>query len=147
MTSNIGSQFIQDYQHDESEMRRRVTEAMRQHFRPEFLNRVDDTIIFHPLDAELLKRIVDMQVVLVEKRLADRKIAIELTDAARQVLAEDGFDLVYGARPLKRVIQREVLNPLASKILTGEVQEGSRIVVDAEARKLVFRQAARHAVA
>jgi ATP-dependent Clp protease ATP-binding subunit ClpB len=145
MTSNIGSQFIQEYQHDEPAMRRKVTEAMREHFRPEFLNRVDDTIIFHPLDADVLKRIVDMQVALVERRLADRKIEIELTDAARQVLAEEGFDLVYGARPLKRVIQRDVLNPLASKILTGEVQEGTRVVVDAEARKLVFRQAARHA--
>jgi ATP-dependent Clp protease ATP-binding subunit ClpB len=139
MTSNIGSQFIQDYQHDEAEMRRRVTEAMRQHFRPEFLNRVDDTIIFHPLDAEALKRIVDIQIGMVEKRLADRKIEIELTDAARQFLAEEGFDLVFGARPLKRVIQRDVLNPLAAKILAGEVHEGSRVVVDAEGRRLVFR--------
>jgi ATP-dependent Clp protease ATP-binding subunit ClpB len=139
MTSNIGSQFIQDYQHDEEEMRRRVTEAMRQHFRPEFLNRVDDTIIFHPLDADVLKRIVDIQVALVQRRLADRKVEIELTDPARQLLAEEGFDLVYGARPLKRVIQRDVLNPLASKILSGEVREGSRMIVDAEGRKLVFR--------
>jgi len=141
MTSNIGSQFIQDYQHDEAEMRRRVTESMRQHFRPEFLNRVDDTIIFHPLDAEMLKRIVDIQVALVQKRLADRKIEIELTDAAKQLLAEEGFDLVYGARPLKRVIQRDVLNPLAAKILAGEVREGARVVVDAEGRGLVFRPA------
>jgi ATP-dependent Clp protease ATP-binding subunit ClpB len=139
MTSNIGSQFIQDYQHDEAEMRRRVTEAMRQHFRPEFLNRVDDVIIFHPLDAEMLKRIVDIQVALVQKRIADRKIEIELTDAARQLLAEEGFDLVYGARPLKRVIQRDVLNPLAGKILAGEVREGARVVVDAEGRSLIFR--------
>jgi ATP-dependent Clp protease ATP-binding subunit ClpB len=140
MTSNIGSQFIQDYQHDEEEMRRRVTEAMRQHFRPEFLNRVDDTIIFHPLDAEALKRIVDIQVGLVRKRIADRHIEVELTDGARQLLAEEGFDLVYGARPLKRVIQRDVLNPLAAKILAGEVREGGRILVDAEGRTLVFRQ-------
>jgi ATP-dependent Clp protease ATP-binding subunit ClpB len=139
MTSNIGSQFIQDYQNDEAEMRRRVTEAMRQHFRPEFLNRVDDLIIFHPLDAEVLKRIVDIQVSLVQKRLADRKVTIELTEAARQLLAEEGFDLVYGARPLKRVIQRDVLNPLAGRILAGDVKEGSRIVVDVEGRNLVFR--------
>ncbi len=143
MTSNIGSQFIQDYQNDEEEMRRRVTEAMRQHFRPEFLNRVDDTIIFHPLDAEALKRIVDIQVGLVQKRLADRKIEIELTDAARQLLAEEGFDVVFGARPLKRVIQRDVLNPLAAKILQGEVEEGSRVVVDAVGRSLSFRPFAR----
>ncbi len=139
MTSNIGSQFIQDYQNDEEEMRRRVTEAMRQHFRPEFLNRVDETIIFHPLDAEALKRIVDIQVALVQKRLQDRKIEIELTDAARQLLAEEGFDVVFGARPLKRVIQWDVLNPLAGKILAGEVREGARVVVDAEGRHLSFR--------
>jgi ATP-dependent Clp protease ATP-binding subunit ClpB len=113
---------------------------MRQHFRPEFLNRVDDTIIFHPLDAEALKRIVDIQVGLVRKRIADRHIEVELTDGARQLLAEEGFDLVYGARPLKRVIQRDVLNPLAAKILAGEVREGGRILVDAEGRTLVFRQ-------
>ena len=147
MTSNVGSQFIQDYQHDEAEMRRRVTESMRQHFRPEFLNRVDDIIIFHPLDADMLKRIVDIQVALVQKRLGDRKIEIELTDAARQLLAEEGFDLVYGARPLKRVIQRDVLNPLAAKILGGEVQEGARVVVDAQNRALVFHPAAKPATA
>jgi ATP-dependent Clp protease ATP-binding subunit ClpB len=147
MTSNIGSQYIQDYQNDEAEMRRRVTEAMRQHFRPEFLNRVDDIIIFHPLDAEVLKKIVGMQVTLVQKRLADRKIEIELTDAAKELLAEEGFDMVYGARPLKRVVQRDILNPLASKILSGEVKEGSRVRVDAEGRKLVFRPLVRDAAA
>jgi ATP-dependent Clp protease ATP-binding subunit ClpB len=139
MTSNIGSQYIQDYRNDEEEMRQRVTEAMRQHFRPEFLNRVDDTIIFHPLDTEVLKKIVDMQVALVQKRLADRKIEIQLTDAAKGLLAEEGFDLVYGARPLKRVVQRDILNPLATRILNGDVKEGSRVQVDAEGRKLVFR--------
>ncbi len=141
MTSNIGSQFIQDLQNDEEEMRRRVMEAMRQHFRPEFLNRVDDTIIFHPLDTEALKRIVDIQVGLVKKRLSDRKIDIELTDGAKELLAEEGFDLVYGARPLKRVIQRDVLNPLAAKILSGEVREGARVIVDREGRRLAFRPA------
>jgi ATP-dependent Clp protease ATP-binding subunit ClpB len=147
MTSNIGSQYIQDYRNDEDEMRRRVTEAMRQHFRPEFLNRVDDTIIFHPLDGEVLKRIVGMQVALVQKRLADRKIEIELTEAAKELLAEEGFDLIYGARPLKRVVQRDILNPLASKILSGEVQEGARVQVDAEGRRLVFRPVVRDAAA
>jgi ATP-dependent Clp protease ATP-binding subunit ClpB len=142
MTSNIGSQYIQDLRNDEEEMRRRVTEAMRQHFRPEFLNRIDDTVIFHPLDAEVLKRIVEIQVGLVQKRLSDRKIEIELTEAAKELLAEEGFDMVYGARPLKRVIQRDVLNPLASKILSGEIREGSRVVVDRDDRRLVFRAAA-----
>jgi ATP-dependent Clp protease ATP-binding subunit ClpB len=143
MTSNIGSQDIQEYQNDEAEMRRRVTEAMRRHFKPEFLNRVDDTIIFHPLDAEVLKQIVGMQVSLVQKRLADRKIEIELTAAARELLAEEGFDMVYGARPLKRVVQRDILNPLASRILAGEIKEGSRVRVDVEGRKLVFRSVVR----
>jgi ATP-dependent Clp protease ATP-binding subunit ClpB len=143
MTSNIGSQDIQEYQNDEAEMRRRVTEAMRRHFKPEFLNRVDDTIIFHPLDAEVLRQIVGMQVSLVQKRLADRKIEIELTDAARELLAEEGFDMVYGARPLKRVVQRDILNPLASRILAGEIKEGSRVRVDVEGRKLVFRSVVR----
>jgi ATP-dependent Clp protease ATP-binding subunit ClpB len=143
MTSNIGSQYIQDVRNDEAEMRRRVMEALRQHFRPEFLNRVDDIVIFHPLDAEMLKRIVAIQVAQVQKRLADRKIEIELTEQAKELLAEEGFDLVYGARPLKRVIQRDVLNPLAAKILSGEVKEGSRVVVDAEGRKLAFRPVAR----
>jgi ATP-dependent Clp protease ATP-binding subunit ClpB len=147
MTSNIGSQYIQDYRNDEEEMRQRVTEAMRQHFRPEFLNRVDDTIIFHPLDTEVLKKIVDMQVALVQKRLADRKIGIELTDAAKGLLAEEGFDLVYGARPLKRVVQRDILNPLAARILSGDVKEGSRVQVDAEGRKLVFRPVVQEAAA
>jgi ATP-dependent Clp protease ATP-binding subunit ClpB len=147
MTSNIGSQFIQDARGDEDEMRRRVMDALRQHFRPEFLNRVDDIIMFHPLDADILKRIVAIQVGLVQKRLSDRKIEIELTEAAKELLAEEGFDMVYGARPLKRVIQRDVLNPLASKILAGEVKEGSRIIVDAEGRKLAFRPVGRHVAA
>ncbi|HSA77424.1 MAG TPA: AAA family ATPase, partial [Nitrospirota bacterium] len=141
MTSNIGSQYIQDLRNDEEEMRRRVMEAMRQHFRPEFLNRIDDMVVFHPLDAEVLKRIVEIQVGLVQKRLSDRKIEIELTEAAKELLAEEGFDMVYGARPLKRVIQRDVLNPLASKILSGEIREGSRVVVDRDDRRLVFRAA------
>jgi ATP-dependent Clp protease ATP-binding subunit ClpB len=139
MTSNIGSQYIQDLRNNEEEMRSRVIEAMRQHFKPEFLNRLDDIIVFHSLDAEMLKQIVGLQVGLVQKRLADRKIEIELTDGAKELMAEEGFDVVYGARPLKRVIQRDVLNPLASKILAGEIREGSRVLVDREDRHLVFK--------
>jgi ATP-dependent Clp protease ATP-binding subunit ClpB len=141
MTSNIGSQYIQDLQNDEEEMRRRVMEAMRLHFRPEFLNRVDDAIIFHPLDAEVLKKIVEIQVGQVLKRLADKKMAIELTEGAKELMAEEGFDLAYGARPLKRVIQRDVLNPLAARILSGEVKEGDKVIVDRDGRKLAFRTA------
>ena len=142
MTSNIGSQYIQDLQNDEEEMRRRVTEVMRQQFRPEFLNRIDDVIIFHALDAEVLKKIVEIQVRQVEKRLADRKIMIELTESAKELLAEEGFDLMYGARPLKRVIQRDVLNPLASKILSGEITEGTQVIIDRDDRHLKFKAAA-----
>ncbi|HAR44953.1 MAG TPA: ATP-dependent chaperone ClpB [Nitrospiraceae bacterium] len=138
MTSNIGSQHIQDLRGDEAEMRRTVMEALRGHFKPEFLNRVDDIVIFHQLDTEMLKRIVTIQVRLVQKRLADRKIEIELTDSAKELLAEEGFDMVYGARPLKRAIQRDVLNPLASRILSGEVKEGSKVVIDRDGRRLVF---------
>ena len=138
MTSNIGSQYIQDLRGDEAEMRRTVMEALRGHFKPEFLNRVDDIVIFHQLDTEMLKRIVTIQVRLVQKRLADRKIEIELTDSAKELLAEEGFDMVYGARPLKRAIQRDVLNPLASRILSGEVKEGSKVVIDRDGRRLVF---------
>ncbi len=146
MTSNIGSQYIQDLQNDEDEMRRRVTEAMRQQFRPEFLNRIDDVIVFHPLDAEVLKKIIEIQVRQVEKRLADRKIIIELTEGAKELLAEEGFDLTYGARPLKRVIQRDVLNPLASKILSGDITEGSQVIVERDNRHLKFKAVAPSAV-
>ncbi len=141
MTSNIGSQYIQDLQNDEAEMRRRVSEVMRQHFKPEFLNRIDDIIIFHSLDAAVVKEIVSIQVGLVQKRLADKKIEIELTDRAKELLAEEGFDLVYGARPLKRAIQRDVLNPLATKIISGQVKEGARVIVDRRDRHLIFRTA------
>ncbi len=139
MTSNIGSQYIQDLKDDEAEMKRRVTEVMRQHFKPEFLNRVDDVIVFHPLDASVLKQIVAIQVAHVQKRLADKKIEIELTDQAKELMAAEGFDPVYGARPLKRVIQRDVLNPLASRILSGEIREGSHVLVDRSDGGLVFR--------
>ena len=146
MTSNIGSQYIQDLQNDENEMRQRVTEVMRQHFKPEFLNRVDDIIIFHPLDAGVLKQIVTIQIATVQKRLADKKVELEITEQAKELMAEEGFDRVYGARPLKRVIQRDVLNPLASRILSGEIREGSRVIVDREDRHLVFRPAGQAAV-
>ena len=108
---------------------------------------MDDTIIFHPLDTQVLKRIVDLQVALVQKRLADRKIEIQLTEAAKGLLAEEGFDLVYGARPLKRVVQRDILNPLAARILSGDVKEGSRVQVDAKGRKLIFQTVVRQAAA
>ena len=128
MTSNIGSQHIVALGEDQrEEMLRRVDEALRAHFKPEFLNRIDETIVFHQLGREHFHRIVDIQLERVKKLLAERRIAIEVTDEAKDLLAEKGYDPHYGARPLKRVIQRMLQDPLAMKILEGEFPEGSKV--------------------
>jgi ATP-dependent Clp protease ATP-binding subunit ClpB len=119
--------------------------ALRQHFRPEFLNRVDEIIIFHGLDREHLKQIVDIQVRRLQRLLADRRLEIELTDAARSLLAEEGYDPAFGARPLKRVIQRQVQDPLALRLLRGEFHEGDRVRVDARDGHLTFARETRAA--
>jgi ATP-dependent Clp protease ATP-binding subunit ClpB len=142
MTSNAGSQFIQELANDETEMRNQVMAALRAQFRPEFLNRVDDIIIFHPLRAEQIGKIVDIQLAAVAKRLEERKIKLQLTDAAKAVLAMEGYDPVYGARPLKRVIQRDILNPLSLKLLAGEFRDGDAIRVDVREGGLVFEKLA-----
>jgi ATP-dependent Clp protease ATP-binding subunit ClpB len=135
MTSNIGSQFIQDLgAGDYEEMRRRVLEALRAHFKPEFLNRVDDVVIFHSLTVENIKEIVEIQLRNLKKRLSDRKIHLSLSERAKELLAQEGFDPVYGARPLKRAIQRLVQDPLALRILEGEFSEGETIEVDVGSR-------------
>jgi ATP-dependent Clp protease ATP-binding subunit ClpB len=130
MTSNIGSQHIVELS-DEGEIQRAVEAALRAHFKPEFLNRVDEVIVFHQLRREEIDHIVDIQLERVRQLLADRRIAIEVTPAARERLAEKGYDPHYGARPLKRVIQRLVQDPLAMRILEGEFPEGSKVRVDA----------------
>ncbi len=131
MTSNIGSQYILEHGTSNWEqVETKVLELLRQTFKPEFLNRVDDVIIFRPLGAEDIGRIVDLQLARVEKLLADRKLTLEVTPAAKQLLVSDGYDPVYGARPLKRAIQRLLQNPLALAVLEGEYQEGGRIRVD-----------------
>lgn len=136
MTSNIGSQWIQDLgARDYAEMRRRVLEALRAHFKPEFLNRIDDIVIFHGLTKENIKDIVEIQLRNLRKRLSQKKITIHLSEKAKEVLAEEGFDPVYGARPLKRAIQRLIQDPLALKILNGEFKEGDLIEVDVDAKK------------
>ena len=141
MTSNIGSQHIQELKgKDEDEMRRMVMDTLRSQFRPEFLNRVDDLIIFHPLGIEQLKNIVEIQLKHLKKRLADKKVVIELTDKAKEYLANESFDPVYGARPLKRIIQRDIQNPLALKLIDGTFKEGDKVRVDAEKGKLVFEK-------
>jgi ATP-dependent Clp protease ATP-binding subunit ClpB len=129
MTSNLGSEYLGG-EVDEG-ARRLVLEALRQHFRPEFLNRVDEIIFFHALDREHLKHIVDIQIAGLVKRLEERKIHVQLTDAAKERLVREGYDPTYGARPLKRTIQRRVLDPLAMRVLEGEFREGDTVAVDA----------------
>jgi ATP-dependent Clp protease ATP-binding subunit ClpB len=139
MTSNLGSQFIAEHTGDLGEgVRRQVTEALRQHFRPEFLNRVDEIIFFHALGMEHMKAIVDIQIRGLLKRLEERKIHVELTDPARDFIVLEGYDPMYGARPLKRTIQRRVLDPLALRVLEGEFREGDRVVVDVGDNALTF---------
>jgi ATP-dependent Clp protease ATP-binding subunit ClpB len=132
MTSNVGSQFIQEFAQsgDEKSMEEALEEALRATFRPEFLNRVDDTVIFHQLGMEQIARIVVLQLAEVRERLAERKIDLELTDAALERLALDGFDPVYGARPLKRALQREVVDRVAKAVVSGEVHEGDTVTID-----------------
>ena len=142
MTSNIGSHFIAETAIKGEPMsegvRREVMDALRAHFRPEFINRVDDIIIFHPLTREQMRTIIDIQLRGLVKRLEDRKIHVELTDRAKDQIIEEGYDPTYGARPLKRTIQRRVLDPLAIKVLEGEFREGSAVVIDARAGELTF---------
>ena len=131
MTSNVGSQHIVELgEGDDAEMEASVLEALRASFRPEFLNRVDDIVIYHQLERSQIGRIVDIQLARVQKLLADRRIELELTEQAKELLADRGFDPHYGARPVKRVIQRMVQDPLAMKVLEGEFPEGSKIVGD-----------------
>ena len=135
LTSNIGSQSILDLGGDDSqhsEMERRVNEALRTHFRPEFLNRLDDQIIFHSLRKEELRRIVNLQVARLCQRLTDRKLGLTVSEAATDWLANAGYDPVYGARPLKRAIQRELETPIAKAILAGQYSEGSYVAVDVD---------------
>jgi len=143
MTSNIGSQFILDVAGDESryeEMRSRVLDAMRSSFRPEFLNRIDELIIFHGLQKSELREIVKLQAARLEQRLRDRKISLHLADAALDFLADVGYDPVYGARPLKRAIQRELETQIAKSILRGEFNTGDTLWVDVEHERLAFKR-------
>jgi ATP-dependent Clp protease ATP-binding subunit ClpB len=145
MTSNMGSQFISE-QAAESEgvltegTRRLVMDALRAHFRPEFLNRVDEIIFFHPLTREHMKQIIDIQLAGLMKRLEERKIHVTLSDAAKEELVREGYDPTYGARPLKRTIQRRVLDPLALRVLEGEFREGDTVVVEAAGGGLKFEK-------
>jgi ATP-dependent Clp protease ATP-binding subunit ClpB len=138
MTSNVGSTFIGEL-HDQPElMRKRVMDALRGQFRPELLNRIDEIVIFHSLATQQLKEIVEKETLMLAKRLEERKIKLELTENAKAIIAKEGFDAAYGARPIRRTIQKLVLDPLAQKVLTGEFKEGDTVVVDANDGKIVF---------
>ena len=146
MTSNLGSQYIADAASESEQvqvsegLRRAVMVALREHFRPEFLNRVDEIIIFHPLTREHMKRIISIQLAGLLKRLAERKIHVELTEPAKEELVREGYDPAYGARPLKRAIQRRVLDPLAMRVLEGDFGEGDTVVVDAAGGSFTFEK-------
>ncbi|NET68872.1 MAG: ATP-dependent chaperone ClpB [Moorea sp. SIO1G6] len=141
MTSNIGSEHILGVAGDDSqyeEMRKRVTESLRSHFRPEFVNRVDDVIIFHTLTKDELRKIVGIQLKRIERLLAEQKITLEMSEQAQDYLTDAGYDPVYGARPLKRAIQRELENPIATKILENMFIEGDTIFIDCGDQGLTF---------
>jgi ATP-dependent Clp protease ATP-binding subunit ClpB len=142
MTSNLGSQLIQELAGEENydQMKKAVLDIVSQHFRPEFINRIDDIVVFHPLGREHIRRIVEIQTGYLRRRLAERDIRIELDKAAQDLLGEAGFDPVYGARPLKRAIQQQLENPLAQKILAGEFGPGDTIRVAAKDGTLVMRK-------
>jgi len=148
LTSNIGSQYIEAMPvgagpHEQDalyeKMKAKVTEQLRQHFRPELLNRIDEIIVFHALNQEQIKSIVDLLLKGTERQLADRKLHLEVTEAAKTLIADSGFDPLYGARPLRRTIQRMVENPISSGILRREFRDGDTIVVDSDGEKIVTR--------
>jgi ATP-dependent Clp protease ATP-binding subunit ClpB len=135
MTANIGSHHILEYRgafegEAQEHMKQAVLDEMQRHFRPEFLNRVDEIMVFHALSEDHLKQIVEIQLGYLRKRLAERHIQIDLTDAAREYLVRIGYDPTYGARPLKRAIQKDVETPLARLILKGDVRAGQKVVAD-----------------
>jgi ATP-dependent Clp protease ATP-binding subunit ClpB len=161
MTSNLGSPLILDFMRsarsdamgtargprassggppDESwnELEKQILTELRRHFRPEFLNRVDDTVLFKPLTLADIKKIVDLQLTLLRARLADRHITLDLTDAAKEHIAREGYDPVYGARPLKRFLQRALETPLSRQLISGEITDHSRVTVDFKKGELAF---------
>jgi ATP-dependent Clp protease ATP-binding subunit ClpB len=144
MTSNVGSQMIQEIAREggsEEEMRTAVKEALESRFLPEFLNRIDEVIIFHPLDRQQIRKIVDLQIERLQKQLQQLNVQLEVTEEAKNEIATRGYDLTYGARPLKRVIQQQVQNPLANEILRGQFPSGSVIRIDFRDGEFTFERA------
>jgi ATP-dependent Clp protease ATP-binding subunit ClpB len=149
MTSNVGSALIAEAAARSGNdpdaslpegVRRQLTDALRDHFKPEFLNRIDEIVFFHPLNRQHIRQIIDIQLTALMRRLAERKITLTLDDKARDLLIEAGYDPVYGARPLKRTLQRQVLDPLALAVLQGEFQEGDTVAVSAHDGRIQFRK-------
>jgi len=138
MTSNVGSQWIQDPSLDDEERKNRAMEALRATFKPEFLNRIDDIIVFHALSLEDINKIVGIQLELIDRRLKERKLSIELTQEAKKYIAETSYSPIYGARPLKRALQKMILDPLALDILAGKFSEGDHIVIGVAKDEIVF---------
>jgi ATP-dependent Clp protease ATP-binding subunit ClpB len=140
MTSNIGGQLLQDPSLGDEEKRNGAMDILRATFKPEFLNRIDDIIIFRSLAMEDIERIIDIQLGLIGRRLQERKLTLELTEGAKNYIAQEGFSPVYGARPLKRVLQKQILDSLALNLLEGEFAEGDHIVIDVKDGRVVFRK-------
>jgi len=140
MTSNVGSSAILEFAGNDERIRAQVMGAVREQFRPEFLNRIDEIIIFQNLTLDDIKRIVEIQLRSIGARLAERGIALELTDAAKEYLANRGYDAVYGARPLKRTIQKEIIDPLAVRILNGDFVPGDKVIADVQSGEILFRK-------
>ncbi len=140
MTSNVGSQYIQEHASDYEKMKSLVMEAMHGHFKPEFLNRVDEFVIFHGLDRDRIREIVDIQLRHLRRRLEGKGITLELSSAAKDLLAGEGYDAAFGARPLKRAIQRLIQDPLARDLIAGKLVAGDALVVDASSGKMAFRR-------
>jgi ATP-dependent Clp protease ATP-binding subunit ClpB len=148
MTSNTGSQLIQNEftnltEHNQTKLidstRLKVMDLLKQSIKPEFLNRIDEIIVFTPLFKKDIKQIVKLQFNIIKKRLANNHISIEMSENAAQLLAEQGYDPVYGARPLKRVMQRSILNQLSKSIIAGEITQENKILIDTENGELVFK--------
>ena len=144
MTSNLGSDLIMEISKrgDYFEMKEAVLGVVGKHFRPEFINRIDELVVFHPLDQEQIKKIAEIQINRLSKRLAEREYGLALTTEAMDYLAATGYDPVYGARPLKRAIQQYIENPLAQEILAGKFAPGDTITVDCKKEKLLFSRSA-----
>jgi ATP-dependent Clp protease ATP-binding subunit ClpB len=138
MTSNLGSREIQEVSEDEKQVREAVTMVLREHFKPEFLNRIDDIVVFHRLSREQITQIIDVQLERLRAMLRERNVSLELQDSARELLAREGYDPNFGARPLKRAIQTLIQNPLAMKLLRGEITSGQKVIVSARDGEMEF---------